>query len=40
MVHLLGSEDWGRAAYFYGGATLSQAELEGATRVLADVVLT
>ncbi|MGO9474309.1 MAG: DUF4062 domain-containing protein, partial [Rhodomicrobium sp.] len=39
MVHLLGSEDWQRAATFYGGA-LSEAELEGATRVLADAVLT
>lgn len=40
MVHLLGSRDWPLAAEFYGGASLSQPELEGATRVLADAILT
>ena len=39
MVHLLGSEDWARAAGFYGGPALSEAELKGATQVLADTVL-
>jgi tetratricopeptide (TPR) repeat protein len=40
MVHLLGSGDWSRAAGFYGDASLSQAERDGATQVLADVILT
>jgi tetratricopeptide (TPR) repeat protein len=40
MVHLLGSKDWLLAAEFYGGASLSQPEREGATRVLADAILT
>jgi tetratricopeptide (TPR) repeat protein len=40
MVHLLGSEDWLLAAEFYGGASLTLPELEGATRVLADAILT
>ena len=40
MVHLLGSEDWRSASTFCGGASLSEAELDGATRVPADTVLT
>jgi tetratricopeptide (TPR) repeat protein len=36
MVHLLGSEDWTRAADYYGGASLTEAEVREATRVLAD----
>ena len=40
MVHLLGAEDWPCAAAFYGSSSLSEAELEGATRVLTDAVLT
>jgi tetratricopeptide (TPR) repeat protein len=39
MVHLLGSRDWSRAASYYGRASLTQRELDGATRVLAGVVL-
>jgi tetratricopeptide (TPR) repeat protein len=39
MVHLLGSEDWTRAAQYYGDAKLSEAEVAGATRVLAASVL-
>jgi len=40
MVHLLGSEDWQRAGIFYGAASLTDPELQGATRVLADAILT
>jgi hypothetical protein len=40
MVHLLGSDDWARAAQFYGAPGLSDAELKGATQVLADTILT
>ena len=40
MVHLLGSRDWLLAAEFYGSESLSQPEIEGATRVLADAILT
>jgi tetratricopeptide (TPR) repeat protein len=40
MVHLLGSEDWAGAAAFYGAASLTVEELDGATRTLADAVLT
>jgi tetratricopeptide (TPR) repeat protein len=39
MVHLLGSEDWTRAARYYGDATLTDAELQGATRALSESVL-
>ena len=39
MVHLLGAEDWSRAATFYGAASLTEPELTGATRVLADTIL-
>jgi tetratricopeptide (TPR) repeat protein len=39
MVHLLGSEDWGRAAAYYGDASLSDAAIQSATRVLAESVL-
>lgn len=39
MVHLLGSADWLRAAAFYADASLTQPELDGATRVLTDAVL-
>jgi hypothetical protein len=35
MVHLLGAKDWARAAAFYGGAWLTEPELDGATRALA-----
>lgn len=40
MVHLLGSEDWQRAVGYYADETLTPAELDGATRVLADEVIT
>jgi hypothetical protein len=40
MVHLLGSQDWPKTASFFGHPSLSQEELNGATRVLADSVLT
>ncbi len=40
MVHLLGAEDWLCAATFYGAMSLTQPELAGATRVLADMMLT
>ena len=39
MVHLLGSEDWARGAGFYGDAALTDAEIDGATRVLSETVL-
>lgn len=39
MVHLAGSEDWTRAARYYGSAELSDEEEQGATRALADSVL-
>ena len=40
MVHLIGSEDWARAAGFSGATDLSEPELQGATQVLADTILT
>jgi len=40
MLHLLGSENWPRAAAFYGDLLLTQPEIDGATRILADAVLT
>jgi WD40 repeat protein len=40
MLHLMGSEDWSRAARFYGDPALTEPQIEGATRVLADTVLT
>jgi tetratricopeptide (TPR) repeat protein len=39
MVHLLASEDYVRAAGYYGDTSLSEAEVQGATRVLADAVV-
>jgi tetratricopeptide (TPR) repeat protein len=39
MFHLLGSKDESRAARYYGDASLSEAEVQGATRVLADAVI-
>lgn len=39
MVHLLGSDDWARAAKWYGDSSRSDAEISGATRVLADLVV-
>ena len=36
MVHLLASKDDVRAAQYYGDPSLSDAELQGATRALAD----
>jgi tetratricopeptide (TPR) repeat protein len=38
MVHLLASEDWARAAHFYGG-DLVPGELQGATQVLISTAL-
>ncbi|WP_439924312.1 tetratricopeptide repeat protein [Nitrobacter sp. JJSN] len=39
MVHLLASKDNTRAAQYYGDSSLSEAELQGATRALADVMI-
>ena len=39
MVHLLGSEDYVRAARYYGDSLLGSAEAEAATRVLADAII-
>jgi hypothetical protein len=39
MVHLLGSDNIPRAAAYYGSEALSTAELEGATRAMADAML-
>jgi hypothetical protein len=39
MMHLLGAKDWVLAAEFYGAMSLSEAELKGATRVLAESIL-
>jgi hypothetical protein len=39
MVHLLAGENFARAARYYGDAALSEAEVQGATRVLADKVV-
>jgi tetratricopeptide (TPR) repeat protein len=39
MVHLLASKDAARAAGYYGDASLSRAEIRGATRALADAVI-
>lgn len=39
MVHLLASKDAARAARYYGDSSLSEAELRGATRALADAVI-
>jgi tetratricopeptide (TPR) repeat protein len=39
MVHLLASKDDIRAARYYGDSSLSDAELQGATRAIADAVI-
>ena len=39
MVHLLASKDDVRAAQYYGDSSLSEAELQGATRALADALI-
>ncbi|GAB1716917.1 MAG: Tetratricopeptide TPR_2 [Nitrobacter sp.] len=39
MVHLLASKDAARAVRHYGDSSLSGAELQGATRALADAVI-
>src|ERR1019366_527264 len=39
MVHLLASENWARAAHYYGG-DLVAGELQGATQVLISTALT
>ena len=39
MVHLLASKDDIRAARYYGDSSLSEAELQGATRALADAMI-
>jgi tetratricopeptide (TPR) repeat protein len=39
MVHLLASEDWTRAAGYYGDRLLTNEELEGATQVLVQSAL-
>jgi tetratricopeptide (TPR) repeat protein len=39
MFHLLGSEDWVRAARHYGDLSISEAELQSATRAVADTIL-
>ncbi len=39
MVHLLASKDDLRAAQYYGDSSLSEAEVQGATRALADTVI-
>lgn len=39
MVHLIGSEDWARAAQYYGDGSLTEPETEGATRALAQSLL-
>ena len=39
MVHLFACEDWARAARYYGDSSLSEAEVQGATRALADAVI-
>jgi tetratricopeptide (TPR) repeat protein len=39
MFHLLGSDDWARAARYYGDEALARASLQAATRVLADTLL-
>ncbi len=39
MVHLLASKDDIRAAQYYGDSSLSEAEVQGATRALADTVI-
>lgn len=38
MFHLLAAGDFQRAARYYGDSLLTEAEVEGATRVLADAV--
>ncbi len=40
MVHLLGALDLPRAAAYYGAHDLTAAECDGATRILADAILT
>ena len=40
MVHLLASKDDIRAAKYYGDSSLSEAEVQGATRALADSMIT
>src|SRR5262249_55050834 len=39
MVHLLGSQDWLRAANFYGNSSLTYPEAQGATTALVRVVI-
>ena len=39
MVHLIGAQDWKRAALFYGDPRLTKAESDGAARVFADGLL-
>ncbi|WP_438274096.1 tetratricopeptide repeat protein [Nitrobacter sp.] len=39
MVHLLASKDAARTARYYGDSSLSEAELQGATRALADAAI-
>ncbi|HEU4804777.1 MAG TPA: ATP-binding protein, partial [Nitrobacter sp.] len=39
MVHLLASKDDTRSALYYGGSSLSEAELQGATRALCDAIV-
>ena len=39
MVHLLASKDDIRAAKYYGDSSLSEAEVQGATRALADTLI-
>jgi hypothetical protein len=38
MVHLLGAEDWGRAARYLGDGGLDEAGATGASRVMADMI--
>jgi tetratricopeptide (TPR) repeat protein len=40
MIHLLSSKNWTQCARYYGDWQLSRAEMQGATRALADTVLT
>ena len=39
MVHLVASEAWPRAAAYYADEGLSEEEIEGATLVLADIII-
>jgi hypothetical protein len=38
MMHLLGSEDYPRAADYYANPSLDLAEVQGATRAIADAI--